>query len=203
MGYLGQKIGPSITGYISKGSMIAVTGSNGIGKSTFLKILARLTIPISGKLEFKQNKFSVSYLPQIKNIDYSFPVTVFDVVSMGCWPRIGFLSKLNIYQQNLIWKALEQVKLLDLLNRDINTLSGGQFQRVLFARILVQKSSLILLDEPFQGIDAFACKMLMRSIIRLNQYGSTIIVVVHNDKFIVKYFSKILLLHRYSSIWIS
>lgn len=200
-GYYGHSTSPSISGNIIQGSMIAVVGPNGIGKSTFLKTLAGLLPPISGELEFKKNKFSISYLPQKNNIDYYFPITVFDVVSMGCWPKINFFKKINYHQQCLIWQALEKVKLVDLLNRCVDSLSGGQIQRMLLARILVQKSSLILLDEPFQGIDKMTCEILISSISQLQQIGCTIIAVLHDKKLTSRYFSQVLSLTQSTSIW--
>lgn len=201
IGYYGQKISPMITGSIPKGSIIAVLGSNGIGKSTFLKTLAGLLSPISGRLTFHKNKLSISYLPQKKNIDYYFPITVFDIVSMGCWPKISFFKKINYYHRFLIQKALKKMGLINLVDKFIDNLSGGQIQRVMFARILVQRSSLILLDEPFQGIDSITCDTLIHSIVELQQIGCTIIVALHDEKFITKYFSKILLLTHTKNIW--
>lgn len=200
LGYHHKKISPIINGIITQGSMIAVIGSNGVGKSTFLKTLAGLLPPISGHLKFKK-KISISYLPQKNNIDYYFPITVFDVVSMGCWPKTNFFKKINYYQKCLIWKALEKVQLTDLLNQHINNLSVGQFQRMLFARILVQESLLVLLDEPFQGIDKTTYGILIHSINQLKHIGCTIIATIHDTKYISKYFSKILLLTQSTSIW--
>lgn len=200
-GYRGQKINPSINGDIVQGNMIAVIGPNGAGKSTFLKTLAGLLPPISGKLEFKKSKPSISYLPQKKNIDYNFPVTVFDVVSMGCWPKINFFKKIDYNQKCLIWNALEKVNLVNLLNQHVHNLSGGQIQRMFLARILVQQSSLILLDEPFQDLDKSTCKTLINSMNKFQKIGCTIIAVLHNEKITSKYFSKILLLTKSTSTW--
>lgn len=201
-GYQGKPSTPLINGKIVKGSMLAIIGPNGIGKSTFLKTLAGLLPPTSGELKFKkQIKSYISYLPQQNNINYNLPITVFDVVSMGCWPKINFFKKLNHYEKHLIWNTLQEVDLLNIYNYNINRLSGGQIQRMLIARILIQQSSLILLDEPFQYIDKTTCNTLISSIDNLRQKGSTIIMVVHNYKFISKYFSNILLLNQFSSIW--
>lgn len=201
IGYYKNSIGPTISGNIMPGNMIAVVGSNGIGKSTFLKTLSGLLPPISGKLEFKNNRLAISYLPQKKNIDYNFPITVFDVVSMGCWPKINFFKKITHHQKSLIWQALETVKLIDLLNQNIDSLSGGQIQRMLFARILVQKASLILLDEPFQGVDEITYEILINSIKQLQQIGSAIVIVLHDQKLISQYFSHTLSLTQSISIW--
>ncbi|URJ25131.1 metal ABC transporter ATP-binding protein [Candidatus Blochmannia ocreatus (nom. nud.)] len=195
-GYNTNKIGVSITGCIKPGSMIAIVGPNGIGKSTLLKTLAGLLPPISGSLELsnKTNPLSISYLPQKITIDLNFPLTVFDVVSMGCWPGICLIKKLDKKQLAIIWRSLKQVKLLNTLNQYISNLSGGQVQRMLFARVLVQKSSLILLDEPFQGVDLDTCNMMISAIKKLCKFGHTAIVVSHDIKFINKHFSDIFLL---------
>lgn len=203
-GYCYRNNSPTINGNIDKGNVIAVIGENGTGKTAFLKTIAGLLPPISGKLKFNNinDQYDISYLPQKKNIDRNFPITVFDVVSMGCWPKIGFFKRINYYQKCLIWQALKIVKLINLSNHNINNLSGGQIQCMLFARILVQQSSLILLDEPFQGIDAITCKILMNSIIQFTKNGSTVIIVCHDEIFKFKQnFSKVLLLTHTTSSW--
>lgn len=201
-GYYGCNISPMISGYINKGSMIAVVGPNGIGKSTFLKTVAGLLPPISGKLEFGNlGRPKISYLPQIKNLDYCYPLTVFDVVSMGCWPKINLFKKLSYYQKILICRALKTMQLSRLLHRYIGDLSGGQFQRMLFARVLVQQSPLILLDEPCQGIDQKICSIMMHAVSQLCKNGCTAIMVLRDEKLIEKYFSSILVLTCSYSIW--
>lgn len=201
-GYYGNKICPSVSGYIKQGSMIAIVGPNGIGKSTLLKTLAGFLPIISGKLEFgKLGCPSIGYLPQIRKLDCHYPLTVFDVVSMGFWPKISVFKGLNYYHQIAICRALKKVKLLNLLHQYIKNLSGGQFQRMLFARILVQKASLILLDEPFQGVDMNICNIMMYSMYQLCQNGCTIIVVLHDDRLINKNFSNVLVLTRSCSFW--
>ncbi|AGC03330.1 ABC transporter family protein [Candidatus Blochmanniella chromaiodes str. 640] len=202
-GYCGRNVSPSVSGRIKYGSMIAIIGPNGIGKSTLLKTLAGLLPPVSGRLEFgKKGRPRMGYLPQNRNIDPYFPLTVFDVVSMGCWPRINLLKRLNQHQRAVIWRSLGQVKLLDVLNQYIETLSGGQVQRMLFARILAQQASLILLDEPFQGIDINTCKIMIRAVNLLCRRGCTVIAALHNNnEFITEYFPNTLLLTCSRSIW--
>lgn len=205
IGYHGKGIIPVINGKINQGSILTIIGENGIGKSTFLKTLAGLLSPTSGTIEFKQTDSPkiIGYLPQKKNMNYHFPITVFDVVSMGCWPRINFFRKINKYQKNLIWQILTELKLLNLLNNSIRNLSEGEFQRMLIARILVQQASFLLLDEPFQGIDISTRKTLMQIINKLCYNGCTIIIVLHNDQFLSQYFNcKTLLLTQTKNIWI-
>lgn len=201
-GYCGRKISPSVSGHIKKGSMIAVVGINGIGKSTLLKTLAGSLPPISGILKFGSlGRPNISYLPQIKKLDYNHPLTVFDVVSMGCWPKINLFKKLSHCQKIAIYRALKQVNLLSSFHQYIGNLSGGQFQCMLFARILVQQSPLILLDEPFQGIDYNVCNIMIYAMHRLCKYGHTVIVVLHDKELINKYFSNILILTNTYSVW--
>lgn len=196
-------VSPIVSGHIKKGSMLAIVGPNGIGKSTLLKTLAGLLPPISGRLKFKipVSASSISYLPQIKTLDYNYPLTVFEVVSMGCWPKISLFAKINCYQQMMICRVLKKVKLLNLQHRYIEDLSGGQFQCMLFARMLVQKASLILLDEPFQGIDISMRHMMLRLVSHLCNNGCTVIIVLHDDALINKYFSSVLMLTNSCSIW--
>lgn len=202
VGYYGQKVSPSISGYIKRGSMIAVIGPNGVGKSSFLKTLVGFLPPSSGKLEFKKlNRPIISYLPQIKTLNVHCPLTVFDVVSMGCWPKLSLFAKLNYYQKIMICRALKAVQLLHLLRQYISNLSGGQFQRMLFARILVQQASLILLDEPFQNIDRSMCKRMIYSVYKLCNRGCTAIIVLHDDRLVNQYFSHALVLNDSCSIW--
>lgn len=202
VGYCGCKISPAVSGHIKKGSMIAIVGPNGIGKSTLLKTLAGLLPPISGKLKFGiLGRPNISYLPQVKKLDYNYPLTVFDVVSMGCWPKINLFKKLSYYQKILIYRALKTVHLLNVLHRYIGDLSGGQFQRMLFARILVQQSPLILLDEPLQGIDYNICNIMISAMSRLCKNGHTVITVLRDKKIIDTYFSNVLMLHSACSVW--
>lgn len=120
---------------------------------------------------------------------------------MGCWPKVNFFKKLNYKKKCLIRNALKEVNLLNILHQQINNLSGGQIQRMLFARILVQQSSLILLDEPFQGIDQVTCNTLIQSINNLRKKGCTIIIVLHDYQFISQYLSCILSLNQFNSTW--
>lgn len=197
-----QVVGPAVSGYIKKGSMVAIIGSNGVGKSTLLKTLAGVLPPVFGRVEFKKpGRPNISYLPQVQTLNYHFPLTVFDVVSMGCWPKISLFIKVNYYQQIIIFRALKKVKLSNLRYRYIGELSGGQFQCMLFARILVQQSPLILLDEPCQGVDISICHTMIQSVSQLCNNGCTVIMVLHDHELVDKYFSNILILTDTCSTW--
>ncbi|QOI10809.1 ATP-binding cassette domain-containing protein [Blochmannia endosymbiont of Colobopsis nipponica] len=201
IGYCGYAISSFLNHYFKLGSMTAVVGNNGSGKTTLLKTIAGKLPPVSGRIEFcVENEFYTSYLAQCPDIDRQFPITVFDVVAMGCWPKIGLLSNIDYFQQKIIWDALLQMKLIHLYHKNIAYLSGGEFQRVLFARLLVQHASLILLDEPFNNIDKQTCDLMMSIIGKLNQQGCTIIMVVHSCYYISKYFSDVLSLKNINEI---
>lgn len=201
-GYQGQGIGVPLYGCFASGSMTAIVGANGSGKSTLLKTLAGLLLPVQGVLLFGDaGRPRISYLPQQVEIDRQFPLTIFDVVAMGCWPACGLLRRINRTRQTAIWQALTRVGLEALSHRAISTLSGGQFQRMLFARLLVQEAPLILLDEPFSGIDKITRGLLMTIIEQLHRQRRTIIVVLHDEQLVARYFPQSLLLTPERSSW--
>lgn len=202
VGYYGHGVSPVINGCIKKGNITIIVGANGVGKSTFLQTLAGFLLPISGNLKFgKLGIPNIGYLPQIKKLDYHYPLTVFDVVSMGCWPKISMFSRINGFQRGVILRVLKKLKLLHLLNKYIQDLSSGQFQCMLFARILVQQASIILLDEPFQGIDTDICSVIVQAINQLCKNGCTVVIVLHNDVIFNKYVYNKLILTNSCSSW--
>lgn len=201
-GYQGQGIGVPLDGRFASGSMTAIVGANGSGKSTLLKTLAGLLLPVQGTLSFgPAGRPRMGYLPQQAEMDRQFPLTVFDVVAMGCRPAGGLLRRINRAGQAAIWQALTRVGLEALAQRAISTLSGGQFQRMLFARLLVQEAPLILLDEPFSGIDKPTCGLLMTVIEQLHRQGHTIIVVLHDNKLVARHFPQTLWLSSEQPAW--
>jgi zinc/manganese transport system ATP-binding protein len=200
--YRDQLVLDSLNGYVMPGSLTAILGPNGGGKSTFLKTILGFLVPCKGSLKRKGLTLSeIAYLPQRADIDHSFPLVVRDVVAMGLIQEKGFFSSLEIRCEESIYKALTQVGLKNYSNRSLHTLSGGQFQRVLFARLSLQKSSLILLDEPFSGIDHTTIEDLMRLIISWHQEGKTIMVVTHDFELVRTYFPDSLLLGRKIIAW--
>ncbi|BAE73460.1 metal ion ABC transporter ATP-binding component [Sodalis glossinidius str. 'morsitans'] len=201
-GYQGQGIGVPLDGRFDSGSMTAIVGANGSGKSTLLKTLAGLLPPVQGSLSFgPAGRPRIGYLPQQVEMDRQFPLTVFDVVAMGCWPASGLLRRINRAGQAAIWQALTRVGLETLAQCAISTLSGGQFQRMLFARLLVQEAPLILLDEPFSGIDKPTCGLLMTVIEQLHRQGRTIIVVLHDNQLVAQHFPQTLWLSSSQPAW--
>jgi zinc/manganese transport system ATP-binding protein len=191
-----------INGHINSGSLTAILGPNGGGKSTLLKTLSGFLKPFRGSVKYQGiNARQIAYLPQQADIDRSFPLTVREVVAMGLTQERGFLGDLEgIYEKN-IREALAQVGLTQHFNRSLHTLSGGQFQRALFARLSIQKSDLILLDEPFSAIDHSTIEDLMKLVLNWHQEGKTILIVTHDLELIKKYFSETLLLAKKIIAW--
>ena len=153
-GYEGLAITPSLSGTLATGSMTAIVGLNGCGKSTLLKTLAGFIPPVSGRLNWREGRPVIGWLAQRHALESQFPLTVQDVVSQGAWPRVSLLRGLGGEVRQRIVAAIERVGLLTLAKTPIEELSGGQFQRMLFARVMVQRAPLVMLDEPFTGNDA-------------------------------------------------
>nr|WP_213991885.1 ABC transporter ATP-binding protein [Sodalis sp. dw_96] len=202
LGYQGLRIAAPISGTFQTGSLTAIIGANGTGKSTLLKTIAGLLPPVGGHLAFaSEPRPRIAYLPQQSELDRQFPVNVFDVVSMGCWPATGLLRRIGGADKAIIRQALERVGLDSMPGRSIDALSGGQFQRMLFARLLVQQAPLVLLDEPFTGIDRQTCDLLLEVIAQLHRAGQTIIVVLHDHGQVARHFPQTLLLTPEQNRW--
>lgn len=180
-----------------KGSLTAVFGPNGGGKSTFLKIISRLIKPTSGTVKSHINHPSdLAYLAQCKDFDRTFPILVEDVVAMGLWSKMGTFHGLSHQDRPLVNDALSQVGLTGFNKRCLTELSGGQLQRLLFARLIVQQANIILLDEPFTGIDAQTTKDLLKLIQQWHAQEKTIIAVLHDIGMIQKFFPESILIAR-------
>ncbi|XBS71279.1 ABC transporter ATP-binding protein [Acerihabitans sp. KWT182] len=202
LGYQGQRVAAPLSGSFHSGSLTAIIGANGTGKSTLLKTIAGLLPPVAGQLTFAGAlRPRIAYLPQQSELDRQFPVNVYDVVSMGCWPATGLLRRITGADKVLIRQALERVGLSSMPSRPIDALSGGQFQRMLFARLLVQQAPLVLLDEPFTGIDRLTCDLLLEVIGQLHRAGRTIIVVLHDHGQVARHFPQTLLLAPDQNRW--
>lgn len=202
LGYQGRAVTPPLTGHIAQGSMTAIIGANGTGKSTLLKTLLKLQSPVSGQLSFTDRIAPhIAWLPQLAEMERQFPVTVYDVVCMGAWPARGLFSSLNRQNRLRIADAIERVGLSSLSKQPIETLSGGQFQRMLFARLLVQNAPLVLLDEPFTGVDSQTSDFLMTLICQMHQAGQTVMAVLHDNERVSRYFPQVLLLTQDQFHW--
>jgi zinc/manganese transport system ATP-binding protein len=191
-----------ITGEVDRGDLLALVGPNGAGKSTLLKGIIGQLKPLSGSLSLDGLKRNdIAYLPQQIDIDRSFPITVFDAVSMGLWRQIGTWGGLDRGLNLAVLEALATLGLQDLRQRSVGALSGGQFQRVLFARLLLQDAAIILLDEPFRAVDTKTVEDLLRLISHWHGEGRTVIAALHDLDQVREHFPKTLLLAREVVAW--
>lgn len=194
-----------ISGQFAQGSLTAVMGPNGSGKSTLLKAMAGL-LPFEGSraggaLTIAADKQHIAYLPQVNDIDRSFPMAVQDCVLLGCWRSVGALSRVSAHQLDQVEAALHTVGLEGFANRPVGSLSSGQWQRVMFARLLVQDAQLILLDEPFNAVDAKTTAALLALIAQWHAQGRTVIAVLHDERQVSEHFPQTLLLAREMVAW--
>jgi len=191
-----------ITGEVSRGELLAIVGPNGAGKSTLLKGIIGELKPLSGSIDRDGlTKTDIAYLPQQIDIDRSFPISVFDCVAMGLWREIGAWRGVDRKREVEIARALATVGLVDLAARPVGALSGGQFQRVLFARLLLQDAALILLDEPFRAVDAKTVADLIALIMRWHGEGRTVLAALHDIEQVRAHFPTTLLLAREVVAW--
>ena len=186
-----------LTVTIKTGDLLAIVGPNGAGKSTLLNALAGLTTIDQGSIE-GINPDDVAYLPQQTKIDRSFPLTVVELVATGFWQNIGFHRSIGNKELNQCEEAIAAVGLQGFEKRMINTLSGGQMQRVLFARVLLQDKQIILLDEPFNAIDSKTIADLTKVISSWHHDQRTVVMVSHDLEYVRKSCPKTLLIARES-----
>ena len=179
---------------IATGSLTAIVGPNGAGKSTLMKGIVGALRPLEGRIALSQSR--VAYLPQQAEIDRSFPVSVRDLVAMGLWAEIGAFGRLRPAHTDRIALALAAVGLTGFERRPIGALSGGQMQRVLFARLLLQEADVILLDEPFTAIDAKTAADLMALVQRWHGEGRTVVAVIHDLDTVRAQFPETLMIAR-------
>ncbi len=185
---------------LSKSKIIGIVGPNGAGKSTLIKAVLNI-IPSKGIITIddkvsKEQLSNVAYVEQKIKIDYTFPIKVRECVSLGIYPKIGLFKKLKKEDWKKVDDALKLVGLEEYSNRQISELSGGQFQRVLIARCLVQEAKYIFLDEPFIGIDSVSEEIIMDTIRKLRDNGHTILIVHHDLRKVHAYFDEVLLLNK-------
>ena len=170
---------------VPTGSLAAVVGPNGAGKSTLLKAALELIPRASGYAKFfggsiEQATSRIAYVPQREEVDWDFPITVEDVVMMGCYGDLPFWKFESTKERERVDSALARVEMLDYRKRLIRELSGGQQQRVFLARALAQEADLFLLDEPFSGIDAATETKLLEVFSELKDSGKTVICIHHD-----------------------
>jgi len=200
LGYGSHAAVHHLSGAVAKGTLLAVVGANGSGKSTLLKGIAGAVKPMAGGCRIAPGS-RVAYLPQQSELDRTFPARVVDLVSLGVWPRRGLLGRHTAEDRAAIEAALEAVGLAGFARRGLDTLSGGQLQRALFARVLVQDADLILLDEPFNAIDAKTIADLTGMIRRWHGEGRSVLVVAHDLELVRQHMPETLLLARRPVAW--
>ncbi|WP_312952224.1 metal ABC transporter ATP-binding protein [Superficieibacter sp.] len=200
-GYERRAITPSLSGRLETGSMTAIVGVNGCGKSTLLKTLAGFIPPVSGTLRWTSGRPKIGWLAQRHALESQFPLTVQDVVSMGAWPQVSLLRGLDRGVRVRVAEALERVGLSDLCRTTIDELSGGQFQRMLFARVLLQQAPLVMLDEPFTGVDEETRCVLMALMSDMHRRGQTLLAVLHDSQRVAEHFPETLHLAGDNASW--
>ena len=200
LGYDNHPAVHHLKGALAHGSLTAVVGPNGSGKSTLLKGIVGVIKPMAGRIEHHAG-CRMAYLPQHSEIDRHFPAQVRDIVALGLWPKRGMLGRLNSEDRQEIGNALAAVGLDGFEERPLDTLSGGQLQRSLFARVLLQNADLILLDEPFNAIDARTLGDLVELIKRWHGEQRTVLVVLHDLELVRNHFPETLLLARQPVAW--
>ena len=191
-----------LNGEIAAGALLAVIGPNGAGKSTLFRGIAGILKPLSGSISLGGlNIRDIAYLPQTVDIDRSFPISVFDFVGTGLWRATGFFGGMGRRERDRIAQALLAVGLNGFENRSIGTLSGGQMQRMLFARVLLQDARLIVLDEPFNAIDARTSADLLALVRRWHTEKRTVLAALHDMDLVRANFPETLLLARGQVAW--
>ncbi len=202
LGYDGHPAVHHLDGVVPSGALLAVVGPNGSGKSTLLKGIIGALKPLGGRIKLHGlGRGEVAYLPQQAAIDRSFPITVEDLVGLGLWRSFGLWRRIGAAARDEVGRAIAAVGLDGFERRTIDALSGGQLQRVLFARVLVQDAPLILLDEPFTAIDARTAAELMTLIERWHGEGRTVVAVLHDLDLVKERFPEALLLAREAVAW--
>jgi zinc/manganese transport system ATP-binding protein len=187
-----------LSGCFEAGSLTAVVGPNGAGKTTLLASIAGVHRGIEGRVEVAGR---VALLPQAAALDRAFPIDCLDVVMLGHWSRSGAFGAVAAPARAAARQALASVGLEGFERRPVGSLSAGQFQRVLFARLLVQDADIILLDEPFNAVDARTAADLSGLVRRWHGEGRTIVAVLHDLELVREAFPQALLLAREAVAW--
>lgn len=186
---------------IDSGQLVGVIGPNGSGKSTLLKTLLGFVKPDFGDVylfgeEIDKAKGRVAYVPQRGSVDWDFPITVLEVALMGRYGKQRWWQDLSVQDHEIAEHALEQVRMAEFRNRQIGQLSGGQQQRVFMARAIAQGSEILLLDEPFAGVDAATERAILDVLETTREAGRTLVVVHHDLTTASEYFDSLVLLKQ-------
>lgn len=186
---------------VRPGTMTAIIGPNGAGKSTLLSSILGLLTPDHGTVSFfgqslDRMRKEIAYVPQRSTVDWTFPISVLGTALLGTYPRLGLMKRPRAAHRILALESLERLGIADLADRQIGTLSGGQQQRMFLARALTQQAKLIILDEPFIGVDATSEKLIVELLHELRDQGITILVVHHDIETVPKYYDQAILLNK-------
>jgi ABC-type Mn2+/Zn2+ transport system ATPase subunit len=187
---------------VAPGERVAVVGPNGAGKSTLLKAIVGLIRPLSGTIYVAGHLHTkcsdVAYVPQRAQVDWTFPVNVWDVVMLGRAAHIGFFRSASKHDREQVQRSLELVRMADLARRQIGELSGGQQQRVFIARALAQEACVLLLDEPLTGLDVRAQEEVLHIVEDIHQHGVAVLVATHDlqQAADTQHYERVLLLNR-------
>lgn len=202
LGFKGRQVVRQVSGRFSPGSMTAIVGPNGAGKSTLIKGIMGVLKPTSGRVRVHgARRNDLAWLPQAGELDRAFPITVLEMVAMGAWRRSGAWRRMTDDEIDRVHQALAMVGLKGSDHRIVGTLSGGQLQRVLFARLLMQDAQVLLLDEPFSAVDSHTTEELMQLLCRWHEQGRSVIAVLHDMDLVHEHFPRTLLLSGEVVAW--
>lgn len=199
--YYGNEVVSDVSFEFEAGRLIGIIGPNGAGKSTLIKAILNLipkdkgSVLIDGESINKKRK-EIAYVPQRSDLDWDFPISVFETVLMGTYPSLGLFKKPKDKEKELARKSLERVDMLDYMDSQIGELSGGQQQRVFLARALAQEANVFFLDEPFVGIDISSEKSIVKILKELKEEGKTVFVVHHDLSKVQSYFDDLVLINK-------
>ncbi len=195
LGYPNLTLFRDLSMEVRQGENLAILGTNGSGKSTFVKMLLGLIKPLSGKLNWLNGTPSeIGYLAQMTEFDQRFPIRVRDLAAMGSWKGFGLFGRLDTKTKDRIDASMDATGVLDLADRSLHTLSGGQLQRALFARVIMQDAPIIILDEPFAAIDQSTEAHLLSLIDHWREEGRAVVLVIHDLSSVLDHCSHALLL---------
>ena len=183
---------------LPRGILTAVMGPNGAGKTTLIKAMLGLIPTVKGKISFPEidgKKPCIGYVPQSESVDWDFPVSVLDVVTMGCYGRLGWIRRPKREDREFAMECLKKTGMEQYANRQISRLSGGQQQRTFLARALAQKADIYLMDEPFKGVDNATERSIIDLLKALRSEGKTVVAVHHDLSTVSDYFDWVTLIN--------